>query len=105
MNFTEHLSTSNIEQILVLKGTKTSHWQQAAIFSLSTAATLVPEMLPAVVTANLSRGAFLLRKIGVLVNHMDAIHSLGSMSVLCSDKVSTIAAAIILNADIYRREL
>ncbi|KAL2069558.1 hypothetical protein VTL71DRAFT_14237 [Oculimacula yallundae] len=76
--------------ILVIKGTKTSRWQQSVIFSLSTAATLVPELLPAVVTANLSRGALLLRKIGVIVNHMDAIHSLGSMSVLCSDKTGTL---------------
>ncbi|KAG4440496.1 hypothetical protein IFR05_004031 [Cadophora sp. M221] len=78
------------DQILVLKGVKTTHWQQAAIFALSTAATLVPEMLPAVDTANLSRGSFLLRKNGVVVNHMDTIHSLGSMSVLCSDKTGTL---------------
>ncbi|CZT45820.1 related to PMR1-Ca++-transporting P-type ATPase located in Golgi [Rhynchosporium secalis] len=76
--------------ILVVKGTKSGRWKQAVVFSLSTAATLVPEMLPAVVTANLSRGAFLLRKIGVIVNHMDAIHSLGSMSILCSDKTGTL---------------
>lgn len=81
---------SNRWQILSVKGTKTSRWQQAVVFALSTAATLVPEMLPAVVTANLSRGSFLLRKSGVIVNHMDSIHSLGSMSVLCSDKVRSL---------------
>ena len=48
---------------------------------------LVPEMLPAIVNANLARGAFALAKKKAIVKRLDSIQTLGGMSVLCSDKV------------------
>ncbi|KAK2628028.1 hypothetical protein QTJ16_002674 [Diplocarpon rosae] len=76
--------------VLAVKGLKTSHWQQAVVFAISTAATLVPELLPAIVTTNLARGTFVLSRKNVIVRHMQAVQNLGSMSVLCSDKTGTL---------------
>lgn len=45
-------------------------------------------MLPAIVNANLARGAFALAKKKAIVKRLDSIQNLGGMSVLCSDKVS-----------------
>ncbi|PBP16699.1 magnesium-translocating P-type ATPase [Diplocarpon rosae] len=76
--------------VLAVKGLRTSHWQQAVVFAISTAATLVPELLPAIVTTNLARGTFVLSRKNVIVRHMQAVQNLGSMSVLCSDKTGTL---------------
>jgi Mg2+-importing ATPase len=65
----------------------TGNWQQAALFSVSVAVGLVPEMLPAILNANLARGAFVLAKKDAIVKRLDAIQNVGSMTVLCSDKV------------------
>ncbi len=73
--------------VLVISGKVTGDWQQAALFSVSVAVGLVPEMLPAIVNANLARGAFALSKKKAIVKRLDSIQNLGGMSVLCSDKV------------------
>lgn len=59
---------------------------------------LVPEMLPAIVNANLARGAFALAKKKAIVKRLDSIQNLGGMSVLCSDKVSA-------SLNLYRLQL
>ncbi|KAI9056076.1 hypothetical protein LZ554_001005 [Drepanopeziza brunnea f. sp. 'monogermtubi'] len=76
--------------VLVIKGCNTGRWQKSVMFALSTAATLVPEMLPAIVTTNLYRGKHILSKKTVIVRHMETIQSLGSMTILCSDKTGTL---------------
>ena len=63
-------------------------------------------MLPAIVNANLARGAFKLSKKKAIVKRLDSIQNLGAMSVLCSDKVS--AAVVLRNSIaliIIRQEL
>lgn len=72
---------------MVISGKVTGNWGQAALFSVSVAVGLVPEMLPAIVNANLARGAFALSKKKAIVKRLDSIQNLGGMSVLCSDKV------------------
>ncbi|KAI9764323.1 MAG: hypothetical protein M1840_008541 [Geoglossum simile] len=47
-------------------------------------------MLPAIVNANLARGAFRLAKKKAIVKRLDSIQNLGAMSVLCSDKTGTL---------------
>ncbi len=73
--------------MLVVSAKTTGNWSNAALFSLSVAVGLVPEMLPAIVNGNLARGAFILAKKEAIVKRLDAIQNLGGMSVLCSDKV------------------
>lgn len=74
--------------VLVISGKQTGNWGEAALFAVSVAVGLVPEMLPAIVNANLARGAFLLAKKKAIVKRLDSIQNIGGMSVLCSDKVT-----------------
>ncbi|KAM0326327.1 hypothetical protein ACHAQA_006927 [Verticillium albo-atrum] len=76
--------------VLAISGRVTGDWGQAALFSVSVAVGLVPEMLPAIVNTNLARGAHILSKKKAIVKRLDAIQNLGAMSVLCSDKTGTL---------------
>ncbi|MCQ6513177.1 hypothetical protein NPN18_25765, partial [Vibrio parahaemolyticus] len=68
----------------------TGNWGNAALFSISVAVGLIPEMLPAIVNANLARGAWLLSKKRAIVRRLDSVQNLGAMTVLCSDKTGTL---------------
>jgi Mg2+-importing ATPase len=76
--------------VLGISGSVSGDWSQAAVFSLSVAVGLVPEMLPAIVNANLARGAHLLSKKKAIVKRLDAVQNIGAMTVLCSDKTGTL---------------
>ncbi|HEX5465361.1 MAG TPA: magnesium-translocating P-type ATPase, partial [Candidatus Limnocylindrales bacterium] len=65
---------------------------ESLLFAVALAVGLTPELLPAIVTVNLSRGARALAGRGVLVKHLPAIQNLGSMTVLCTDKTGTLTA-------------
>lgn len=61
----------------------------SALFSLSLAVGLTPQLLPAIVGISLSRGAREIAKHRVIVKRLNAIEDFGAMSVLCSDKTGT----------------
>ena len=63
---------------------------EALLFSIALAVGLTPELLPAIVTLNLTRGARALASQGVLVKRLPAIQNLGSVTVLCTDKTGTL---------------
>ncbi|STR36382.1 magnesium-transporting ATPase MgtA [Klebsiella grimontii] len=63
---------------------------EAALFALSVAVGLTPEMLPMIVTSTLARGAVKLSKQKVIVKHLDAIQNFGAMDILCTDKTGTL---------------
>ncbi len=63
---------------------------ESLLFAVALAVGLTPELLPAIVTLNLSRGARDLAADGVLVKRLPAIQNLGSMTVLCTDKTGTL---------------
>ncbi len=63
---------------------------QAALFALSVGVGLTPEMLPMVVTSILARGATVMSRSQVIVKRLEAIHTLGAMDVLCTDKTGTL---------------
>ncbi|WP_088894015.1 magnesium-translocating P-type ATPase [Leptolyngbya ohadii] len=60
------------------------------LFSLALAVGLTPQLLPAIVSVNLSHGARQMAKQQVIVKHLPAIENFGSMNVLCSDKTGTL---------------
>jgi Mg2+-importing ATPase len=62
------------------------------LFAIALAVGLTPELLPAIVTLNLTRGARALAAEGVLVKQLAAIQNLGSITVLCTDKTGTLTA-------------
>ncbi|KAG5795912.1 hypothetical protein H9Q69_005057 [Fusarium xylarioides] len=76
--------------VLCISGKVTGDWKNAALFSISVAVGLVPEMLPAIVNANLARAAHQLSKKQAIVKRLDSVQNLGAMTVLCSDKTGTL---------------
>src|SRR5665811_2201988 len=51
---------------------------------------LTPELLPMIITINLSKGAQRMSKKGVIVKRLSSIETFGSMNVLCTDKTGTL---------------
>ena len=62
------------------------------LFSLALAVGLTPQLLPAIITINLSKGAREMAKKQVIVKRLSSIENFGSMNILCSDKTGTITA-------------
>lgn len=63
---------------------------EAFMFALALAVGMTPELLPAIVTITLARGAKLMARQHVIVRRLAAIENFGSMDVLCSDKTGTL---------------
>ena len=76
--------------VLVINGVTKGDWWEAALFSLSIAVGLTPEMLPMIVTATLAKGAVVMSRQKVIVKRLEAIHNFGAMDVLCTDKTGTL---------------
>jgi Mg2+-importing ATPase len=79
-----------VPAVLTVNGLARHHWLEAFLFAVSVAVGITPEMLPVVVTTALHRGATRLSQRGVLVKRLPAIHNLGAMDVLCTDKTGTL---------------
>ena len=66
---------------------------ESFLFALALAVGLTPELLPMIVSVTLARGAMRMAKQKVIVKRLAAIHDLGSMDVLCTDKTGTLTEA------------
>ncbi|MEI7768532.1 MAG: HAD-IC family P-type ATPase [Chloroflexales bacterium] len=76
--------------VFLINGIGKGNWLEAFLFALSVAVGLTPEMLPAIVTVCLSKGALAMSKQKVIVKRLSAIQNFGAMDVLCTDKTGTL---------------
>jgi len=63
---------------------------EALLFSLALAIGITPELLPIIITINLSRGAIAMSKKGVVVKKLMSIEDMGNSDILCTDKTGTL---------------
>lgn len=68
---------------------------ESFLFAVALAVGLTPELLPMVVSVTLARGALRIARKHVVVERLSAIHNLGGMDVLCTDKTVTLTEASI----------
>jgi Mg2+-importing ATPase len=66
---------------------------ESFLFAVALAVGLTPELLPMVVSVTLAKGAMRMAAKHVIVKKLSAIHGLGSMDVLCTDKTGTLTEA------------
>ncbi len=80
---------------------------EALLFSLAVAVGLTPQMLPMLVAINLSKGAIVMARKGVIIKRLNSIQNLGAMDVLCTDKTGTLTLDKVVlekHCDVIRRE-
>lgn len=79
-----------VPAVFLINGLSRHNWLEAFLFALAVAVGLTPEMLPMIVTVNLSKGAISMSRKKVIVKRLNAIQNFGAMDVLCTDKTGTI---------------
>jgi Mg2+-importing ATPase len=76
--------------VFLINGISKHNWLEAFLFAVAVAVGLTPEMLPMIVTVNLSKGALSMSRKKVIVKSLSAIQNFGAMDVLCTDKTGTL---------------
>ncbi len=66
---------------------------ESLMFAVALAVGLTPELLPMIVTVTLARSALQMSRRRVIVKRLAAIHDLGAMDMLCTDKTGTLTEA------------
>lgn len=67
---------------------------ESLLFAVALAVGISPELLPAIVSVTLARGARDMARRGVIVRHLEAIEGLGGIDVLCTDKTGTLTVGV-----------
>ena len=80
---------------------KQGDFKEALLFSLAVAVGITPEMLPMLVSINLSRGATDMARKQVIVKRLNAIQNFGAMDILCTDKTGTLTLDKIVMVNHY----
>jgi Mg2+-importing ATPase len=62
------------------------------LFAVALAVGMTPELLPMILSLNLSKGAIAMSEKGAIVKHPESIQNFGSMDILCTDKTGTLTA-------------
>ena len=68
---------------------------ESFLFSLAIAVGLTPQLLPAIISINLSYGAKRMAKKNVVVKRLTSIENFGSINIICSDKTGTLTEGIV----------
>ena len=76
--------------VFLINGLTKHDWLEALLFAVAVAVGLTPEMLPMIVTVNLTKGATAMSRKKVIVKRLNAIQNFGAMNILCTDKTGTL---------------
>ncbi len=85
-----------VPAVFLINGFVKHDWLEAFLFAMAVAVGLTPEMLPMIVTVNLSKGALAMAGKKVIVKRLNAIQNFGAMDVLCTDKTGTLTQGRII---------
>jgi len=83
------------------------HVLESLLFSVALAVGLTPELLPMILSVNLSKGALAMSEKGVIVKRLASIQNFGSMDVLCTDKTGTLTdnkITLLLHVDLEGKD-
>ncbi|MGB8818394.1 MAG: magnesium-translocating P-type ATPase [Rhizobiaceae bacterium] len=72
---------------------------ESLLFAVALAVGMTPELLPAIITVTLSKGASAMAADGVIVRRLSALENLGGMDILCTDKTGTLTEGTVKLAD------
>lgn len=76
--------------VVLLFGLLRGGWIEALLAGIAIGMAMLPEEFPVVLTVFLAMGAWRIGKVGVLTRRAAAIETLGSATVLCTDKTGTL---------------
>jgi Ca2+-transporting ATPase len=76
--------------VVALYGLLRGGWIDAVLAGIAIGMAMLPEEFPVVLTVFLAMGAWRIGKVGVLTRRAAAIETLGSATVLCTDKTGTL---------------
>src|SRR5512135_767895 len=79
-----------VPAVFLINGLSKHNWVEAFLFAMAVAVGLTPEMLPMIVTVNLSKGAIAMSRKKVIVKRLNAIQNFGAIDTLCTDKTGTL---------------
>jgi len=79
-----------VPAVFLINGISKHNWLDAFLFAMAVAVGLTPELLPMIVTVNLSKGALSMARKKVIVKRLNAIQNFGAADVLCTDKTGTL---------------
>ncbi|WP_297687500.1 magnesium-translocating P-type ATPase [uncultured Anaerococcus sp.] len=85
-----HVTSFLIGLIFIFNIILNKPFLESFMFALALSVGLTPQMLPAIISVNLSQGAKRMSEEGVIVKKLNAIENFGSMTIMCSDKTGTI---------------
>ena len=89
-NLILHVTTLLIGLIFIFNIVLNKSFLESFMFALALSVGLTPQMLPAIISVNLSQGAKRMSEQGVIVKKLNSIENFGSMTIMCSDKTGTI---------------
>ena len=89
-NLILHVTTLLIGLIFLFNIVLNKSFLESFMFALALSVGLTPQMLPAIISVNLSQGAKRMSEQGVIVKKLNSIENFGSMTIMCSDKTGTI---------------
>ena len=87
--------------VVLLYGLLRGGWLEAMLAGIAVGMSMLPEEFPVVLTVFMAMGAWRIGKVGVLTRRAAAIETLGSATVLCTDKTGTLTENRMVLAEVW----